>query len=243
MVELIVKYRCILQRIYKGVRHMFQGFSMETINFLNGLKENNNKQWFEENKDKYREFLLVPMQELVLELGPYMLSIDPLLEVSAKKSISRINRDVRFSNDKSPYRANMWISFKRVYQDWKAEPVYFFEIFPDYYRYGMGFYNIPKEALYNLRNMVDEGKKDFIKIHSLYKKQNTFFIEGDKYKRIINPDLPEELNEWYQRKEIYFSCNREIDKRLFSSELVNDIADDFTLLEPMYNFFLGLRER
>ncbi|HYE83958.1 MAG TPA: DUF2461 domain-containing protein [Clostridia bacterium] len=222
---------------------MFQGFSIETVNYLKGLKENNNKQWFEENRDRYKEYLLAPMQQLVLELGPHMLSIDPLFEVSPRKSMSRINRDVRFSNDKSPYRANMWISFKRVYLDWKEEPVYFFEIFPDYYRYGMGFYNIPKEALYTLRSMIGEKKKEFNKVHSLYKKQNTFLIEGDKYKRIINPELTEELNDWYQRKEIYFVCNRKIDSRLFSSGLVKDITDGFKLLEPMYNFFLSLREK
>lgn len=222
---------------------MFSGFSTDTINYLKDLKKNNTKQWFEENRDKYREFLLSPMQELVYELGPLMLSIDPLLEVRPTKSISRINRDVRFSNDKSPYRANMWIAFKRVYQDWKAEPVYFFEVFPDYYRFGMGFYNIPKETLYKLRNMIDENNKEFKKIHSLYKKQTTFQIDGEKYKRTINPNLSEEINEWYQRKEIYLTGNREIDDQLFSPELVDDIAAGFKLLEPIYYFFLGLRDK
>ena len=222
---------------------MFKGFTIDTISYLNGLKENNNKQWFEENRDKYREFLLAPMEELVLELQPVMLSIDSLLEVKPKKTISRINRDVRFSNDKSPYRSNMWIAFKRVYQDWKAEPVYFFEVFPDYYRFGMGFYSIPKETLYKLRGMIDENKKEFTKIYSLYNRQTTFKIEGDKYKRIINPSLRSELNEWYQRKEIYFTCNREIDTRLFSYELIDDITAGFKLLEPMYDFFLSLRDK
>lgn len=220
---------------------MIQGFSMETVKFLNELKDNNNKLWFEENRDRYRKVLLEPMQQLIHILGPHMLSIDPLFEISPKKAISRINRDVRFSKDKSPYRPNMWITFKRVYQDWKAEPVYFFEIFPDYYRYGMGFYNIPREALYKLRDMIDEKKKEFTKIHTLYKKQSTFTIEGEKYKRTINPDLSAELNEWYQRKEIYLTCNREIDGRLFSPELTDDVINGFKLLEPMYNFFLGLR--
>lgn len=222
---------------------MFNGFSINTINYLNGLKQNNNKQWFEENRDKYRELLLEPMQQLVQELEPVMLSIDPLLEVRPTKSISRINRDVRFSKDKSPYRANMWIAFKRVYQDWKAEPVYFFEIFPDYYRFGMGFYSIPKETLYKLRTMIEEGKKEFSGIYSLYKKQTIFTLEGEKYKRILNPKLPAEMNEWYQRKEIYLTCNRKIGKCLFSHELVEDISDGFKLLEPVYGFFMSLRDK
>ncbi|MPM88088.1 hypothetical protein SDC9_135189 [bioreactor metagenome] len=222
---------------------MFKGFSEDTIKYLKELNENNNKQWFEANRDRYKKVLYEPFEELVLNLGPFMLSIDPLLDVNPKKTISRINRDVRFSKDKSPYRTNMWIAFKRTYQDWKAEPTYFFEICPDNYRYGMGFYNLPKEFMSKLRSMIDEGEKKFTKIHSLYMKQNIFKLEGEKYKRIINPDLPEELNEWYQRKELYFACSRKIDERLFTPLLVDDLIEGFEKIAPIYNFLLGLRGR
>jgi len=222
---------------------MFQGFSVATINFLKDLTVNNNKVWFEANKADYKQYLLEPMQALVTDLGPFMLSIDPLFEINPRKAISRINRDLRFSHDKSPYRTNMWLSFKRIYLDWKTEPTYFFEIFPDFYRYGMGFYNMPREAMNKLREMIVQQDARFKKIHSLYKKQDTFGIEGEKYKKILNKDLPEALNEWYQMKEIYFICNKNIDMEcgLFSSELLNELMDGFRLLEPFYKFFLTLR--
>lgn len=222
---------------------MFSGFSYDTIDFLKGLQDNNNKQWFEENRDKYSEYLLEPMKELACELSPLMLSIDPMFEVKPAKVISRINRDIRFSKDKRPYRANMWIAFKRVYLDWKAEPCYFFEIFPDCYRFGMGFYNIPKETLQKLRNMIDEETKEFRKVYSLYEKQSTFIMEGEKYKRIMNPELSDKLNDWYQRKEIYLTCNRQIDEQLFSSRLVDNISEGFRLIEPIYGFFMSLRDK
>lgn len=222
---------------------LFSGFSYDTINFLKDLRDNNNKQWFEENREKYSRCLLEPMKELASELSPLMLSIDPMLEIAPAKVISRIYRDVRFSKDKSPYRANMWIAFKRIYLDWKAEPCYFFEIFPDCYRFGMGFYNIPRETLQKLRDMIDEDSKAFRKVFSMYEKQSTFIIEGEKYKRIINQELPDKLNEWYQRKEIYMTCNRQIDDRLFSSSLVNDISEGFRQLEPVYGFFMSLRDK
>ncbi|ATW28236.1 DUF2461 domain-containing protein [Candidatus Formimonas warabiya] len=221
---------------------MFQGFSEGTIQFLQGLKENNNKAWFEANKPTYQNFVQEPLRELVDELGPFMLSIDALFEISPKKAISRINRDIRFSHDKSPYRSNMWISFKRQYLDWKAEPTYFFEIFPDFYRYGMGFYCTPRETMDKLREMIDEKKKDFQQIHHLYQSQNIFRIEGEKYKRILNANLTAELNEWYQRKEVYFVCNRNIDELLFEKELVPVLRDGFKILEPFYHYFLRLKK-
>ncbi|MBC9786184.1 DUF2461 domain-containing protein [Heliobacterium chlorum] len=222
-------------------KDQFQGFSTETIRFLADLRANNNKEWFEENRVRYKQHLMEPLQDMVLALSPYMQSIDLFIEANPKRCISRINRDTRFSKDKSPYRANMWVSFKRNYKDWKTEPVFFFELFPDYYRYGMGFYSIPKETLYEIRGLIDGQDKAFLNIHSLYKGQETFSLEGEKYKRILNPDLPDEWKEWYQRKDIYFVCNKNVDERLFRPDLIQELADGFGTLAPIYHFFLNLR--
>lgn len=220
---------------------MFLGFSRETLLFLDGLKENNNKPWFEARRDQYQQYIITPLRELALSLGPFMSSIDPLFEIDPKKAISRINRDVRFSRDKSPYRANMWIAFKRVYQDWKQEPTYFFELFPDYYRFGMGFYSIPRDTLAKLRGMIDERNGEFMRVNALYQAQDVFTLEGEEYKRRLNPGLPADLLEWYQKKELYFVCNRKDVNRLFTPELVDELIDGFGRLAPVYNFFLGLR--
>lgn len=222
---------------------MFKGFSEGTIQFFNSLKENNNKEWFEANKSDYKEYVREPLNELVMELGPFMLSIDSLFEISPKKTLSRINRDIRFSRDKSPYRTNMWIAFKRQYIDWKTEPTYFFEVFPDYYRYGMGYYNISREAMNIIRDMIDQKKTEFERIHRLYKSQNVFKIEGEKYKRTLNSSLAEDLNEWYQRKDLYFVCNRKIDDLLFKRELIDELMSGFKTLEPFYNFSLELKDK
>lgn len=223
---------------------MFRGFSRAAIDFLSNLKENNNKEWFEANRDKYQQHLLEPLQELVEDLGPIMLAIDPYFELNPRKCISRIHRDVRFSRDKSPYRPNMWIAFKRVYLDWKAEPTYFFEIFPDFYRYGMGFYTVPKETMDELRRLILKKDKGFEKINLEYKRQNIFQMEGAMYKKTLNDSITAAQREWYQRKEIYFVCNRKIDERLFSrEELLEDLITGFNILAPVYNFFLGLRAK
>lgn len=220
---------------------MFMGFSKDTIDFFYGLRENNHKEWFEANRHPYQKHVQEPLQELVKELGPFMLTIDPFFEINPKKCISRIYRDVRFSHDKSPYRSNMWLAFKRIYKDWKAEPVYFFEIFPDFYRYGMGFYDIPRESLEALRQLILEKDKSFTKINAVYQGQNEFVMEGEKYKRILNQEISDDLKDWYQRKEIYFVCNKNIDERLFSTGISEDIINGFKVLEPIYHFFLKLR--
>ncbi|HZD59717.1 MAG TPA: DUF2461 domain-containing protein [Anaerolineae bacterium] len=130
---------------------MFRGFSLEAIEFLSGLEINNDKVWFEKNKHIYEKFLLEPLRHLVMDLSAFMASIDPYFETSPAvgKTISRIYRDTRFSNNKSPFKRTMWITFKRPNKNWQDAPAHFFEIAPYSYRYGMGYYCASKSTMIN----------------------------------------------------------------------------------------------
>jgi len=222
----------------------FKGFSKLTFNFLITLKENNTKSWFVEHRDKFEKDVLLPLQNLVMDLSGFMLGIDPAFETTPvlSKTISRIHRDTRFTKDKSPYRANMWVVFKRRTQDWKIHPGYFFEIFPDWYRFGMGFYSATHVTMDRIRAYIDEKPANFMKEISLLEKQNLFVAEGEMYKKILKPDLPPSLQNWYQRKNIYLVCNRKIDDLIFSTELVDELMAGFGVLAPLYQFLWKMSE-
>ena len=224
----------------KGI---FNGFPKRAVDFLRELRENNNKAWFEDHRGEYQEYLLKPLQNLSADLSEFMLTIDLHFEIrpTVNKTISRIYRDTRFSKDKSPFRDTMWITFKRPNNDWKNAPAYFFEISPDSYRYGMGFYSASKETMDRLREMIAKRQKEFLKAISFLSKQKVFVVEGEKYKRILNNNIPEDFQDWYQRKNLYLVCNRKADDRLFSRKLLKDLESDFSLIAPFYNFLWGLR--
>lgn len=219
----------------KGV---FNGFSPETLTFLRNLRENNNKEWFEANRYNYDMHVLNPLKLLVSDIGYFMLTIDPLFEITpaVDKTIARIYRDVRFSKDKSPYRSNIWITFRRASRDWKEDPVFFFEIFPDWYRYGMGFYSASKDTMDNFRKRVEERPGEFSDVISFYNEEDGFIIDGEKYKRPLSINVPPNLTEWCQRKNIYIIRNRVIDETFYSSRLVEDLISDFKKIEPFYNY-------
>ncbi|QLY78828.1 DUF2461 domain-containing protein [Clostridium intestinale] len=221
----------------------FEGFSNETIDFLKNLKENNNKLWFEENKKKYINNLLTPMKYLVMDLSSFILSIDPLLEVtpSSGYTISKIYRDTRFSKDKSPYKISMWITFKRRSKEWSSNPAFFFELSPDSYRYGMGFFQATPTTMKIFRENIDASLDKFKNAISFYSKQDVFVVEGDKYKRILDKEKTEDINEWYQRKNLYLVCNKEIDNLLFSKELVDKLIADFSLVKDFYTYLNQLK--
>jgi uncharacterized protein (TIGR02453 family) len=85
----------------------FAGFPKSGIAFLRDLKRNNNRDWFTANKRTYEEDVRQPMIALVEALNVEMAAFAPDYRVEPKKAIPRVNRDTRFSKDKSPYKTQI----------------------------------------------------------------------------------------------------------------------------------------
>jgi uncharacterized protein (TIGR02453 family) len=88
-------------------------FSKETVRFLRELGRNNHKAWMDENRERYRAAVVEPFRVLLERLTPAVLELDKRLVVSGRvgENFSRINRDIRFSMDKAPYRTQMYLFF------------------------------------------------------------------------------------------------------------------------------------
>ncbi len=224
-------------------KNKLNGLSEKTIHFLKQLAANNNKGWFETHKEDYDFFVLQPLKNIVLSLNSCMLNIDPFFETRPmiNKTISRIYRDTRFSQDKSPFKTSCWITFKRPRKDWKDAPAYFFEITPEMYRYGMGFYKATPKTMALFRDFVDNNVSDFEKVIKFYGEQKIFVLEGEKYKRPLNDTLPQSIQEWYQRKNFYLVCNRTADNDLFSERLFDNLIVGFEMLSDLYKFLLRVK--
>ena len=222
----------------------FNGFSLQSLEFLQINKDKNNKSWFEENKQLYEKFLLQPLKSLVSDLSDLMSSIDPLFETkpAINKTISKIYRDTRFSKDKSLFKQVMWIVFKRQIKEWKDDPCYFFEISPNGYRYGMGYYSASRSTMDSLRAVIDENPVEFLKAISFLKNQNIYQLEGEKYKRLIPNNYSQEIQDWYQRKNLYLICNQQIDVNFFSASLIDELSFAFKMAQPLYQYLRNLHD-
>ncbi|HEX9080075.1 MAG TPA: DUF2461 domain-containing protein, partial [Desulfuromonadaceae bacterium] len=201
------------------------------------------KAWFEAHRQEYEEHLLEPLKALVSDLAGPMLAIDPELVTipAVDRTISRIYRDTRFSRNKSPYKTCLWITFKRQSPDWKTAPCFFFEIRADCYRYGMGFYGAERETMDNLRRYIENKPAEFRRAVACLGKQGTFVLEGERYKRPLDPALPDDLQEWHQRKNVYVVRNRVADGRLFTRAICDDLREGFRLLAPVYELLWRVR--
>ena len=94
-------------------RPRFRGFHPEAFRFFRRLARSNHKPWFDRHRAVYEEHVAGALKGLFETLAPRMLALDPDVEVSGKtgRNFSRINRDIRFARDKSPYRRNLYLYF------------------------------------------------------------------------------------------------------------------------------------
>lgn len=89
----------------------FQGFTRDSFDFFRDLAVNNNTAWFKANRERYDRHIVGAFRGLLSALEPFLLKIDPHFETAGKTNgnFSRINRDIRFSKDKSPYKSNYYL--------------------------------------------------------------------------------------------------------------------------------------
>lgn len=220
-------------------------FSEKTIAFLAENAIRNSREWFNENKALYTEYVLEPLMELVVRLSPTVHNIDPLLicEPRVDRSISRIYRDVRFSRDKSLFRDVMWTIFIRDKKIYQGLPAFFFELGPGGFRYGAGYYIAGTDTMESIRSMILKNDPAFKKARATYEAQDLFSMEGEKYKRKKYPDMPLPVQEWLDRKTICFIHDSTDMAALYSEDLPDTIAEGFKLLVPIYNFLIKAEER
>ena len=139
----------------------FSGFPRETIQFLSDLKQNNSRDWFEANRGRYESAWKTPALDLIAALVAPMAALDPPLKSEARLngSLRRINRDVRFSRNKSPYKARLHMIF------WSGShpnqsPAMHFVLNPDGLGYGAGVFGLAPPDLQALRNrIVDSAER------------------------------------------------------------------------------------
>jgi uncharacterized protein (TIGR02453 family) len=146
----------------------FEGFPDGTRRFLRGLAKNNDKAWFEEHRAEYDELYVDVAKRFVCTIGPKLRKISETVEYEPRVngSLFRINRDVRFSKDKSPYKPHLdlwfWEGDRRGYET----PGFFFRLADKELIVGAGMHQLAKEQLPKYRAAVldDRAGKRLVEI-------------------------------------------------------------------------------
>jgi uncharacterized protein (TIGR02453 family) len=108
-------------------------FSPALFEFLRELKRNNNREWFQRNKSRYESVAREPALAFISDIGPALTKINPHLVADPRPvggSLFRINRDIRFSSDKSPYKTALAMSFGYGRERHGPNPGYYVQLEP-----------------------------------------------------------------------------------------------------------------
>ena len=214
----------------------FTGFSEETFLFLFEIGLNNDKEFYNANKDRYKKYVQQPMRELAAELLPFAQSFDPLYDTNLNRIVSRIRRDTRFTYDKSPYRDHMWLSFR--YPDMRISESFsiYFQIRPDGYDYGVGFYSAGSEFMANYRKKLLSDPAGFLKTAKPLTDAG-FIYAAEPYKRQHFPDAPDEIKPFVNVKSFIWKKDfKGVRALLAPSDIEQRLISEWTLLKPMYDY-------
>lgn len=214
----------------------FTGFSAEGLKFLFENRMNNSKEWYDNHKDIYKQYVYNPFVELITELAPSMLEIDNQFTTVPSKLISRARRDTRFTKDKTLYRDNVWLVFLRDKSQMSTSPCFWFEISQSGSSYGIGYYGAQTSSMIKMRELILDNHPLFLSALKCLESQNKFSLGGEMYKKSRFPDQPDNLKTWLDRRNLYFECVQNDFKLAFSKQLPHILKKDFTALKPIYDF-------
>ncbi len=163
-------------------------FTPKYFKFFNELSENNNKEWFEKNRNLYEAEVKQPFRKLVEDMIEKLAKDIPDINHLASKSIFRINRDIRFSKNKAPYKKYMAAVFNRTGTKDQEYPGFYFHAGADEVMVGGGKYFCNKEELAKIRQEIYYNNADFKKLlneKSFKEKYGTLLGEKNK---VLSPE-------------------------------------------------------
>lgn len=208
-----------------------------TVKFLNYLKKNNNKEWFDKNRKNYKAAkadYLTFVEKVLSEIKKK----DPSLEgLEPKQCVFRINRDVRFSKDKSPYKTNMGASFSKGGKK-IAKAGYYFHCEPGQAFIAGGLWMPMAPELKKVRQEIDYCFTEFNKIITA-KKFTAVFNNLDSSEKLSRPPKGYEENnpalEYLKLKSFIVSVPIS-DADLTDKNLIKKVVSTFEIMMPLIHF-------
>lgn len=219
-------------------------FSKETVRFLAGLHAHNKKEWFEAHRGDYEAHFVTPAKSFVEALGPRLARIDPGIhaEPRVNGSIMRINRDVRFSKDKSPYKDHLDLWFwSGEEKGWECSGFYF-RLTARELVLGAGMHGFTPPALERYREAVlDDGKgRELVKAVARVRKAG-YELGGQTYKKTprgVAADHPRA--DLLKHGGLYTTWSVKHPRELGGAGLVPLAAKHYAAMAPIHHWLRGI---
>lgn len=203
------------------------------VDFFTELEQNNNKEWFHANKKRYeaakQEFL-----SLIEQLIPFLRQMEPKISTNPKDALFRINRDIRFSKDKTPYHTLFKAGFSA--EGKKSQlPGFYLGMSANTIHLGGGLFNLDGEGVKQVRAYIANHTTEFIKIVENSGFKETFgALKGEQGKR-LDKSLHQawEKTPYVANKQFYAMEDLSLKEYMDSSKMLKVIQDRFEAIQPL----------
>lgn len=219
-------------------------FTPDFLKFFEELESNNHKDWFDANKKRYEKEVKKPFETLVFDLIQLMKTDIPNLMVEPKNCIFRINRDIRFSKDKTSYKTLSSALITEGGRKGKASPGMYVELSAKHVRVYSGVYEADKTQLEDIRYYIANNLESFKKAYSDKEFVKHFGeIRGERNK-ILPPDLKEiALKEPMIFNKQFYYFSQLPAQQILTDQLAVKLYEIYTKAKPVNEFLtkaLGL---
>jgi uncharacterized protein (TIGR02453 family) len=215
------------------------GFSDQTIQFLADLEQNNDRDWFAENKQRYEEVVREPALAFIRALGPHLAAISPHYKVSDKKmggSLMRVFRDTRFGADKTPYKTNIGIHVRHGAGKDVHAPGLYIHIALEGCFIGVGSWRPEPDSLAAIRQRIVDSPRGWVAARDDRTFRRYFELTGDSLVRMprgFTDDQPHADD--LRRKDHTASAELGLDT-VIGSDFVGYCATRFAAATPYLRF-------
>ncbi|DAB28827.1 MAG: TIGR02453 family protein [Sulfurimonas sp. RIFOXYD12_FULL_33_39] len=229
----------------------FKGFSKKTLPFLEAIRQNNNKEWFEAHKGEYEEYILNPSRAFATEMGEHLMALEPnvIFEPKINKSLFRIYRDTRrMGANKAPIKHRIGFIFWQGSGSRMQSSSFYMHFSPDELFVAVGVRWFEKPMLDAYREYIKNDKRrielDNL-LKSLHVKGYSTIEKGyKKYPRGFNADMPSVDLALYKGMALYKILEPSLieDKDKLIETLYKIYEDMLPLQRVVYEISLHVKE-
>ena len=219
---------------------MFQGFFEETVEFLWGIRMNNDRAWYAQHRQDCAAYLTGPMNELAREVHDEFAVRYPQLDLNVH--MSRIYRDARRNYGKGPFKDYLWFTlYDAKHERWYGIPAFWFEIGADSWSYGVGCWEDRVNIMRKLRARIKADPATLLELNRKLEEQDEFSLSGEFYKKQYADCPVSELDGWYRRKDVSVSHSEPVGPAILGSGFGERIRQGMLFLTPYYEYMCSVR--
>ncbi len=220
-----------------------QFFSKESVDFLQDIRENNNKEWFENNRYRYDAYILNPSRAFVVEFGEHLQALVPNINAIPKinGSLFRIFRDVRLSKDKTPLKSRIGIVFWRGSGKRLQSASFYLHFSPEELLFASGIRGFSKDSLDGYREYIKEERHaKALEIIMIDLKAKGYSFPEPHYKRYprgFDKDMP------YAHLSLYaamFAYKVVEPERIYHDKVIEEAFKIYEELLPLFEWIYAM---